>query len=223
MVDDELQSRYERAQDDEMTAYIRDRDPLIVEVDNEESGSTYTVLPQSLYCGCPDHRFRDVICKHLLFLGDGCDDDELQDLVAETLDAEHSEVVEEKLELEQMLEDVREEEYRLYRMIELITDNETRHNEIEEWLASLDSDNDTDENDTGTGTESDDGPLVPGPVIVPPPGIVEAEAMVEELDDKLVEDVVVEAEELIEELESSQDDEDSSAETVEGLTMDVVE
>lgn len=215
MTDSELRERYDRAQTEEMNAYIRGRDPMIVEVDNEDSGTTHTVLPESLYCGCEDHRYRDTICKHLLYLGHQDWSEEVANLVVDALDAEHSETVEESLRLERELEDLKEEQWKLFEAMELVNGNDAEES-IREWIESLHG------ADGGADGEGET-PFVPGPVGIEETDLedvdVNADELVEELDEELVEEVDNEAEELIEEMEA----ESSEVETVEGLTMEVVE
>lgn len=66
--------RIERAQNQPMTATVIRDDPMIVVVDNEQSGNAHTIVPTALHCSCPDHTYRSTVCKHIAFLALGNDE-----------------------------------------------------------------------------------------------------------------------------------------------------
>lgn len=87
MFNDKQRERLERARSEPMDHWIESEDPLIVkvenpasgfsasrnqkddgEVENEQSGSVHTVIPDALDCSCPDSTYRDFIDKHMLYL-----------------------------------------------------------------------------------------------------------------------------------------------------------
>lgn len=71
----ELEDRLDRAERIDPEYYVLEDDPLIIEFESD-SGNTYTVLPETGYCSCDDHRYRGMVCKHLLALATQIDDEE---------------------------------------------------------------------------------------------------------------------------------------------------
>jgi hypothetical protein len=69
----DIESRIARAQSQEMEIEEVSSSPLVVEVANRSSGRIHTVLPETVYCSCEDHTYRDSLCKHLIFVADGSD------------------------------------------------------------------------------------------------------------------------------------------------------
>lgn len=66
-MESEVVDRLERAEQIDPEYRTVESDPLVIEFESS-SGNTYTVLPDTGYCGCEDHRYRDMPCKHLLAL-----------------------------------------------------------------------------------------------------------------------------------------------------------
>ena len=73
MFNDKQRERLERARSEPMDHWIESEDPLVVKVENEQSGSVHTVIPDALDCSCPDSTYRDFIDKHMLYL---CEQDD---------------------------------------------------------------------------------------------------------------------------------------------------
>lgn len=65
-----VRERLSRARNEQMSIDVLQTDPqLVVEVTNEEGTtdtSTYTVIPAIAHCDCPDSRYRQATCKHML-------------------------------------------------------------------------------------------------------------------------------------------------------------
>lgn len=50
--------------------YVIDNDPIIVKIDGSNDNE-YTLVPNVAYCSCDDHQYRQIPCKHLLYLAVG--------------------------------------------------------------------------------------------------------------------------------------------------------
>lgn len=84
----ELSDRLDRARTLDADVYIVEADPLVVELDSE-SGETYTIIPNTAYCGCNDHRHRNYPCKHLLYcVTDTAVPESVRDAVARGIESE---------------------------------------------------------------------------------------------------------------------------------------
>ena len=67
MVSNELETRLERAQSLDADVFVQHDSPHVLELDSE-SGETYTIVPNTAYCSCPDATYRQQPCKHLLYV-----------------------------------------------------------------------------------------------------------------------------------------------------------
>lgn len=66
-----FEERLNRARQADFDVYVIDDNPLVVEIDSGDS--TYTVVPNTAYCNCPDRTYRNLPCKHTLYLAIGND------------------------------------------------------------------------------------------------------------------------------------------------------
>lgn len=110
-VPDELEQRIDRARTLDADVHQVDDDPIILELDSE-SGETYTIVPNTAYCGCPDSRYRGQVCKHLIHCLVDPDDTVPSDARATLRDAVHfkaREATDRTEELVQQASDARDE------------------------------------------------------------------------------------------------------------------
>lgn len=97
--------RIERARNSDMSVRVARQDPLLVEVTNEASGNTYTVIPDALYCSGPDHRHRGLLCKHIVFLTDR--DDRIAEATRQAMTDELTQLQDQATRLSSQLSEIR--------------------------------------------------------------------------------------------------------------------
>jgi hypothetical protein len=97
-----VDERIERAKQRDLHYEMVADDPLVVQIDSENSGRVHTVVPSTLHCSCEDHTYRNTLCYHLCFLL--LDDDvpeQIQTELEQALDVEYMELLDKQRAIEE--------------------------------------------------------------------------------------------------------------------------
>lgn len=110
--------------------WIVDEDPAVVEIESESSDDEHTIVADVAFCDCEDRQYRQLPCKHLLFLATDVGDSRSESTVTDDshgrritdvgvplsvrettvsgIEHRHDQLTEEMDELEQRLAEVRQ-------------------------------------------------------------------------------------------------------------------